>query len=165
MKLVLKRLQERYLPSCSRLGSHCSAKTSSFCSPLFTIFKAWEKKIPKTNTKRAEGPTTGIFVQFVDHLPSQNYRNETSRRSFTLERSLKAGTPGALQLQRICLCQFSSQLSWFQLFYLLSYYTANALNSRRTSAQGCITSRIHQIPCDSSLRIVSVSVYAKDNLG
>lgn len=57
MKLVLKLLQERYLPSCSRLGSYCSAKTSSasFCSPLFTIFKAWKKKSLKQTQREQRG--------------------------------------------------------------------------------------------------------------
>lgn len=74
MKLLLKLLQKRYQTAvvAQDLVHNCSANTSfaSFCSPLFTIFKAWKKISLK---QRAEEPRTGIFVQFVDHLASQNY--------------------------------------------------------------------------------------------
>lgn len=62
-----------------------------------------------------------------------------------------------------CVCPVQ-QSAFLVLVLLLPYYIANTFISR-TSGQGCITSRMHRIPCDSALCIVSVSVCAKDYLG
>lgn len=49
------------------------------------------------------------------------YKNETSRRSFTLEESLKAGTTGVLQLQRMCLPSSAVSFPGFSPFITLLY--------------------------------------------
>lgn len=172
MKL-LKLLQKRYLTAAAAgdLVHNCSANTSSasLCSP----YSKPEKKIPKTESRGAWNwnlCTTcwpSCLSELLDLtsemcfdvlLTKMKHPEEAShwKRAWRLVLLVFFSYKG-------CVCPVQ-QSAFLVLVLLLPYYIANTFISR-TSGQGRITSRMHQIPCDSALCIVSVSVCAKDYLG